>query len=400
MKKSRLVATVLVVSCLLSCISGCGLLKKKNKTPWQDEVRDQMPDKITNENIGSFYLEGHVYSFPCQISEFLENGWDYSNASDKTATVNPHASYQYVVELKLTTGKNRLLNIEAYNDSDESCDLKDCYTSSLKMNNYSGNIMIPGDISIQGVYFKSSDEIANYAAEDVVFTDASSYANGKQTDFKSKDGYSCSVIMVFEKGEQDLELMRLMYSCSFTISVTTYVDATLQAVTKNDPSIINEYDRDNSGERFLESARLYYADTFLYIIGFDFDSLTDELNEKCFQYMDMVFSKAESSVRVAQDSMDSTVMSISYTAPDDFDSIISDIIAELAESYEGDQENLQSDPVFASLFMDALIAKADEFTYTGRHFYEIYYEGDQDQLDTDIDSVILCMLGLYPYIEE
>ena len=81
MKKSLTrTALILTIALLLSVFTGCGLIKKKDKTPWQENVEKDMPQTLTAENAGFFYLNGETYTFPLKVSDFLSKGWSFEDS--------------------------------------------------------------------------------------------------------------------------------------------------------------------------------------------------------------------------------------------------------------------------------------------------------------------------------
>ncbi|MBO4928680.1 MAG: hypothetical protein J5379_10605 [Clostridiales bacterium] len=399
--KSKLLACILALACFASVFTGCGLVNKKNKTPWQDEVKDQIPDKLDKNNMGEFYLEGKMYKFPMKVSEFLNNGWSYEASEDKSAKLLPGLWYDY--KIKLNDGNKHTITVEAYNAGEKECSLSDCYVGLLTLDRVSGKVMVPGDISLfnDQCTFNSYDDLKNFAADDVVFTDQNSYDYRKQASFTGAEDYPCKALFVFEPTETPHKMSMIEYECSFTIPVIDYIDCTLKTVTENDPSYVDALDKDNGGADFLASERAYLADYFLYVYGFDLEEIPDDVYENFYKYMDMVYSKTKCQSNLVSENTDTTVVVVNYTAPKDFDATASDILSHAAESYEGDIETAASDPVFASLFMEELVAHMDDFEFDGiNRAYTITYNGDVDELNDDIDIVLLCQLGMYEYLNE
>lgn len=399
MRKARFSAVAIAMICVLSCFSGCGLIKKKDSNAWKAEAREQMPDKIEKTNAGRFYMNGHVYSFPFKVGELLENGWNYDNKDDKSASV-PGTSW-YTYKVSLNDGNKHTITLEAYNESEESCALSDAYVGLLTLDKVCGDVMFSGDISLNDNdnTLATSESILDYCADAFEFVPDNNIKTHLKTTFLGNDDNQCSITYILAPDETGARyvISQVNYECAFTIDVADYVTATMMSITRNDPSYINSISRKSAGEGFLSGARDYYAEYFLYVIGFDFESISTELREKAITYMDTVFPNIEVIVTKGSSSILNTTMVVTYTAPDDFDSHLTDAMIAAADEYDSESENLQSDPAFAGLVLDKLIEIAPDFTYTGKHTYELTYTGDEDQLDYDMDIVVLCMLGGYEY---
>ena len=401
MRKIRFLAVLAATACLLSCFSGCGLNKKKDNNAWKAEAKARMPDKIEKDNAGKFYLNGHIYSFPFKVGELLENGWEYERTDDKEATVSGTSWYTYRVTLK--DSNKHSVTLEAYNENEESCPLSDTYVGMISLDQSCGDVMFSGDITLydNDDTFPTCESIADRCSGDFEFTQESNLMTRQQTSFVGNDDNMCKVTYVFETddlgGAYVLGLVK--YECAFTIDVIDYVEATFLAIAKNDPSYINNISRKTNGEAYVESARDYYAEYFLYVLGFDFESISTELKNKVIAYMDAVMPNLDIVVEETSATLLNTVMLITYTAPDDFDAHLTDAMIEVGNTYKSDVD-LQTDPEFAGLLMDKLVELSADFTYTQKHTYEITYTGDEEQLDYDLDVALLCMLGGYEYLSE
>ena len=75
MKKVRIIAAFMAVVMAVAVLAGCN----RNKTPWQEEAKTLVAEKMDDSNVGQFVLDGVKYSFPMQVKELTDNGWKFSS---------------------------------------------------------------------------------------------------------------------------------------------------------------------------------------------------------------------------------------------------------------------------------------------------------------------------------
>ena len=401
MKKSLTrTALILTIALLLSVFTGCGLIKKKDKTPWQENVEKDMPQTLTAENAGFFYLNGETYTFPLKVSDFLSKGWSFEDSMISNTLVPADAYYKDY--FNLTDGEKHNIKLSAYNNGSSVDMINNCFVTSLKMDYFSGQFMSSGRMSILGTEFSTFDDFNSHTEEgldiEILREDADTYSHRKIS-FSSADGYHCSTTFYLKRTDSGaIMLSQIEYECSYRIDVGDYVSATFEAVMKNDPSIIDALSHDNSGVKYLYSERRFLAEEFLNVCGLDYNVMTEDMYDELFTYFDTIFPHCAIKLTQVERTESAVTFNISYFAPEEFDEVARGIISELIESYEGDKESIASDSQIISQFLTRLNEQAGSFTYQIPKSFTFKYTGDADELDYQLNNAMLAMLGLYSYL--
>ena len=375
---------------------GCGLIKKKDTTPWQDKIRDSVPDKMTEENIATFNLEGEEYTFPMKVSELLDNGWTYDNSQFSKDKVDSYSWYKYKVEL---TKDKKNLTFEVYNTESDSVDIKDCLVGYITLDKFSGQTMFAGELYLNGneqMSFSDGKGLYEYCEEGFTFEDEdiSSAYSKMSKNFHDKDGRKCIATFTISGGA----FTGVTYDCSFSISNLDYSTSILDSVMKNDPTALTDLNSQTDGVGFVSQYRQWLAEDFAYYTGFNLDELTEEEYQKLYQYMDIVYGAASYTIDSQTTSEEETIL-ITYFAPDDFDTRLGEMANATFEAYEGDTSgDVTVNHEFFDVFLDQLIIAAQStYTYSTPHMVTLTYRGEEDNEDFDngLYDILLNMLGLY-----
>lgn len=81
----------------------------------------------------TFKLEGEEYTLPCDISQFLDNGWNFSKAEDADETLDKN-SYTFT-DLKKD---DKSISVDVWNPGDDKAAFKDCKVGTVEVK-LSGN---------------------------------------------------------------------------------------------------------------------------------------------------------------------------------------------------------------------------------------------------------------------
>ena len=150
-------------------------------------------------------------------------------------------------------------------------------------------------------------------------------------------------------------MSEVKYECSFEISYVEATQAVLLAVTGNDPAPIDDLDMELGGREFVDDIRANIASEFVYIAGFDIETLTDEQYQKVYKIMDTIYSKTQFSV---VDQGYNTL--VTFSAPKNLVDVAKVAFEAADEAYEGDPDESMTDPEYLDLFLDAFDAEALE----------------------------------------
>ena len=370
MKKVRIIAAVMAVIVAAGVFAGC----KRDTTPWQDEARTLVAEKMDDTNVGKFVIDGVKYDFPMPVSDLTDNGWKFS--TDTMGTTKIPANSWYTSYINLKNANNKSIEIAVYNDTDSESTIAEATVGEIRISNLQGNTMISGGIDFYGTTFEANGDLGDHAADgfEMVLDEVAGNGNVFTKEFTGSNDKDCTATFYFGEYNGNIILSEVKYECSFEIS---YVDAAIGiilAVTNNDPSAVTDLDSSIDGEEFVQEFRMYLAEDFVYSLGFDFESLTDEQYERVYAIMDVIY--AQTSCTVQQTGYNTL---ITFNAPTNIDEVAEAAFEAADEEYEGDADDVMADPEYLSLVLDAFDAEALELmpgntitVYSGEFFDGIY----------------------------
>ena len=125
MKKFRKVITLLVAVVVLLSFAACS----KDKGPDETSVGNNQDSVNTSSEIYDFKVNifGDMYSMPCELSVFKDNGWEYKNNKNPESDEvkgNRHAYSDVIKEGKTIT-------LTVFNPDAETKQFADCKVGSL-----------------------------------------------------------------------------------------------------------------------------------------------------------------------------------------------------------------------------------------------------------------------------
>ncbi|MBO7449548.1 MAG: hypothetical protein J6U54_04195 [Clostridiales bacterium] len=353
MKNTRIVSAILAVALSVCLVSGCNL--KKDKTPWQDEAKTLVAEKMDDTNVGKFVIDGVTYDFPMAVKDLTDNGWSFSSDSVGTTNVSAHAWHPSYVTLK--NADNKSIDIGVYNNSDEASTIADSTVGEVSISNLRGNAMISGGIDFYGTTFAANGDLGDCAAEgfELALDEIAGNGNVFTKEFVGSNDKNCTATFYFKEYNGNIVLGEVKYECSFSISYTDGSTAMILAVINNDPSQITALDSTMDGQAFVDETRQYLAEDFVYSLGFDFDTLTEEQYARTYEIMNTIYAQTQFSV---EDKGYNTL--IVFNAPSNLTDVLDVAIQAAAESYEGDLDTALDDPEFLTLVLNSF--NADDLT--------------------------------------
>ncbi len=352
MKKARLLAAVMAVVMAVGIFAGCN----RNKTPWQDEAKTLVAEKMDDSNVGQFVIDGVKFDFPMPVKDLTDNGWTFETETVGTTTVQPYSWYSSYIVLK--SANKRGIEIAVYNNTDTATTIAEATVGEVRISNLRGNAMISGGIDFYGTTFEANGNLGEHAADgfELVPDEVAGTGNVFTKDFQGSNGKNCTATFYFSEYNGNIVLGEVKYECSFEIPYTDAATGMILAVTNNDPSALSSLDNTIEADEFVTEVRAFLAEDFVYSLGFEFETLTDEQYAKVYAILDAIYAQTSFTVK---DAGFNTL--IVFNAPTNIDDVISAAFDAASEEYEGDSDEAMSDPEYLNLVLDAFDASALEF---------------------------------------
>ena len=351
MKKVRIIAAVMAVVMAVAVLAGCN----RNKTPWQEEAKTLVAEKMDDSNVGQFVLDGVKYSFPMQVKELTDNGWKFSSESLGTTVMQSYAWHSSYIDLKKA---DKSIEIAVYNNTDAQSTIADAIVGEIRISNLQGNAMISGGIDFYGTTFEAYGKLGEHAVDgfELVPDDVTGSGKAFTKDFQGSNGKNCTATFFFTDFRDNVVLGEVKYECLFQISYVDAASGIILAVANNDPSAVTDLDSTIEGQELVDEMRSYLALDFVYSIGFEFETLTDEQYEKVYKIMDAIYGHTQFTV---QDKGFNTL--VVFNAPKNLADVTNAAFEAASAVYEGDPEAAMTDPGYLDLVLDSFNAEALEF---------------------------------------
>lgn len=352
MKKVRIFAAVMAVVMTVGLFAGC----KRNTTPWQEEAKALVAEKMDDSNVGQFVIDGVKYEFPMQVKDFVDNGWNFEVESTGTTIVQPYAWNPSYINLR--NADNKSIEIGVYNNTDAATTILESTVGEVRISNLQGKTMISGGIDFYGTTFEANGNLGEHAAAGFELTLDTVAGNGNvfTKEFQGSNGKNCTATFYFGDYKENIVLKEVKYECSFEIPYTDAATGMILAVTNNDPAALSALDSTIEADEFVKEVRSYLAEDLVFALGFDCENLTDEQYEKAYKILDAIYAQTKFSV---QDKGYNTL--ITFNAPTNIDEVISAAFEAASEEYEGDSDEAMSDPEYLNLVLDNFDTSALEF---------------------------------------
>ena len=273
-----------------------------------------------------------------------------------TTTVQPYSWYSSYIVLK--SANKRGIEIAVYNNTDTATTIAEATVGEVRISNLRGNAMISGGIDFYGTTFEANGNLGEHAADgfELVPDEVAGTGNVFTKDFQGSNGKNCTATFYFSEYNGNIVLGEVKYECSFEIPYTDAATGMILAVTNNDPSALSSLDNTIEADEFVTEVRAFLAEDFVYSLGFEFETLTDEQYAKVYAILDAIYAQTSFTVK---DAGFNTL--IVFNAPTNIDDVISAAFDAASEEYEGDSDEAMSDPEYLNLVLDAFDASALEF---------------------------------------
>lgn len=375
MKNVRIIAATMAVIMAFSLFAGCN----RNKTPWQEEAKTLVADKMDDTNVGKFVIDGVKFDFPMPVKDLTDNGWKFNTDTVGTTIVQPNAWHPSYLTLKSVSNKS--IEIAVYNNRDTQSTIAESTVGEVRISNLRGNTMISGGIDFYGTTFEANGKLGSHAADgfELVLDEVAGNGNVFTKEFKGSNGKNCTATFYFSEFNGNVVLGEVKYECSFEISYTDGATGVILAVTNNDPSKLTDLDSTIEADEFVKEMRMVLAMEIVYGFGFDLETITDEQYEQAYKILDAIYAQTDFTVQAK--GYNTLVV---FNAPVNLEDVMNSALEAASEAYEGDTDEAMSDPEYLTLVLDSFNADELEFmpgrdalilndNFTGGVYNALYY---------------------------
>lgn len=271
----RKILSMLLCAVLCVQLTACG--GSKNDTRWVEEGAALLADDIRS---GEFVLDGALYSFPMDLSDWLDNGWHISNSYDNKDEFELEPGTEST-EFELFNENDKYVRVCVYNYSDENATIDKCMVSSLYMSLSEFNVVFPG-----GMYghSKPSEVLEAYGEPDVT-DDSESNLLDVYYDYTSEGGWGCQVnlhvldndytVDPFTSIEYDVtaspEWNTFLKNTVGADGCKLFIDSSMRASFYGDFDDYVKYgfDTQEGAQELYDAETNYYASAVMYYAGID-----------------------------------------------------------------------------------------------------------------------------------
>ena len=355
MKKIAALCLIAAMGLQLTACAGLG----GNKDAWIEENTGKIG---TTLDCGQFVVNGEVYSFPGDISDWLSSGWHISNNYENKDT--------FMLENNVESNEFELFNDEissqyvsmlAINLEEEPAKIADCSIQYVEVkvsdDKDSSKLLLPG-----GITYKSTKEDVIAAYGDPVEIEDDRYLYYQYT---TADDWDVNVEIEISAGVVDQVSYYLADSnwgyVGSAQDCIQFVDDALKTSFYGDYAnyVENKFDTEENAQALYEAEIQYYAEGLMYYLDVDYESIDPTIAQSYYDLSAKVLAKFKWDTPVVDLPDGASYGSMELTMyPTDF----LDIILEDAQAVADASADMTEDE-YAENILNAIIPKAAEISY-------------------------------------
>ena len=358
MKKQMLAGVCLGMSVMMTA---CGA-----NDEWIAKGTEMVASELSSSEI---YIDGTVYTFPCDMSYLINTGWHVSNSYDNKDDFELEPGMEST-EFELFNDNKQYVKVTVLNMSDENATVEKCMVSSLEIAVEDFEAVLPS-----GVTTKSTSEDIKTAYGEPTSTEGTAM----YYEYTNADEWICQVEMDVD-GNKKKTLTTVKYTLTddnwggSEEDVRTYMDTALRTSFYGDYTeyVANMYDTEENAIALYESEVAYYAESLMYYLDMDSSVLDEATIESYYKIAEMVLSKAKWEITNMQYDENTLTGTMELTLyPVDFlyiiDSDADMVIAEFQNKYSNvdpdsctDEELAAIEQDYANMMLEVINARAAE----------------------------------------
>lgn len=348
----------IVTFCLIAVMS-LQLMACGNKDAWIEENTGKIGSTL---DCGQFVVNGEVYSFPGEISDWLSSGWHISNNYENKDTFELESNVDSnEFELFNDEVSSQYVSMLAINLGTEPAKIADCSVEQVEINvsddKDSAQLVLPG-----GITYKSTKEDIIAAYGEPAWEEDGGYLYYQYT---SADDWDVIVKIQIRASVVD----RVTYGLSESNwgyvggadDCKQFVDDALKASFYGDYAnyVANKFDTEEGAQELYASEVEYYTQGLMYYLDVDYDTVDPAIIDGYREVSAKVLAKFKWDTPEVDLADGATYGEMTLTMyPTDF----LDIIIEDAQAVADASADMTEDE-YAESMLTAISPKVDEISY-------------------------------------
>lgn len=402
----------MMVLCVVLCfqMTACGMSQKDK---WIEEGAARLGEDIRS---GEFVLDGEVYSFPMELSDWLDRGWHISNSYDNKDSFKLEPGYEST-EFELFNESGEYVRVCVINISDKKAKPEECLVSYLYISTTQDlKLVLPAGINKSS---KPADIRAAYGDADI--DESGNNYFEAYYNYTTKDDWVCQIELNAFDNNYTIDPFSAV---TFRIDSTTewadfyenasgedgcrkYIDSSLRAAFYGDFNeyVENHFSTQEEAEALYESEVAYYASGLIYYAGINEEALEEATIEEFREITRQVFARTQWEITDLSVSGEHGMLKIDLYPTDFLDLIDDDLdnaVIELQAKYAGvdvsgfsESQTAEIDQVFAEMVLNAIRGRVEEVQVkksVSKWYIIDYSQGILSSDDwEEIDSILMDM---------
>lgn len=273
-------------------------LSKGKQEKWIEEGAELISDDLRS---GEFVINGEVYTFPSNMSDWIDKGWHVSNAYENKDTFELEPGV-YSSSFELFNDNEQYVEMMVMNMSDKNALLDECMVSYLRLplsgNDF--NVVLPKGVTKHN----KPDEVYEIYGEPDEKDDSESQVVKYNYLYEAKDELQCAVeLAIFDNDYTIDPLTSVIYSLTddnwadieSEEGCINFIDGLLKTSFQGDYAdyVAGKYSTEEDAQYTYELQTMYYVDILMQYLGIDSQYVDDEVAKKYEELAKTVLSKAK-----------------------------------------------------------------------------------------------------------
>lgn len=386
MKKLTLAGICLGMSVMMTA---CGV-----NDEWIAKGTEMVDSELSSSEV---YINGTVYTFPCDMSYWLNTGWHISNSYDNKDDFELEPGMEST-EFELFNDNKQFVKVTALNLSDENATVEKCMVSSLEIAVEDFKAVLPSGVTTKS----TSEDIKAVYGEPASIEGTAMYY-----EYTNAEDWICQIELDVDGNKKPLTTVKYTLTDDnwggSEEDVRTYIDTALRVSFYGDYTdyVANLYDTEENASALYESEVAYYAESLMYYLDIDSSVLDETAIKSYYKIAEVVLNQAKweiSDMQYDENDLTGTMELTLY--PVDFLYIIDNdadmVIAEFQSKYSNinpdnctDEELAAIEQDYADMMLEALNVRAAETkvsepivkTYDIDYIQGVVTEDDWNEID-------------------
>lgn len=411
--KKLAAAGIGIVLCtqLMACSFMETMSASKNKEEtWIAEGAELISDDVRS---GEFVIDGEVYTFPSNLSDWIDKGWHISNIYENKDTFELEPWVESS-SFELYNDNEQYVEMMVLNMSEEDAKLEECTVSYLRLS-LAGNkfqVVLPKGVTGHN---KPDEVYEKYGEPDEKDDSESEFVKCYYL-FEDKEDWKCYVELgIFDNNYTIDPLSSVVYALTednwadieSEEGCLGYFDGLLKTSFYGDYAeyVAGKYSSEEDAQLLYELQTMYYADTLMQYFYIDSQYVEDEVFEKYAKLAETILSKAKwelENVDYFGKTLSGTLKFTLY--PIDFLDLIGEdasaVYTEFSSKYDTSKTDYSEEELtamfteYADMMYTAICGKVDGIGNTEAVEKEYDIDFNEDGIESDDwDEIFFILMG-------